>query len=68
LYSLRNQKREAPLRYIVGQEAERIEIATDGGLTVTNDRDAAKELKHTADIEHHTDAMKPSPLAERPSA
>jgi hypothetical protein len=33
-----------------------------------NDRDAAKELKHTAGIEHHTDAMNPSPLAEPPSA
>jgi hypothetical protein len=27
-----------------------------------------KKLKHTADIEHHTDAMKPSSLAEPPSA
>jgi hypothetical protein len=34
----------------LGQEAERVERATDGRLTVNNDRDAAKELKHTADI------------------
>jgi hypothetical protein len=50
----------------LGQEAERVEIATDGRLTVTTD--TAKELEQTADIEHHSDAMKPSPLAEPPSA
>jgi hypothetical protein len=50
LYSLRNQKREATPRYVVGQEAERVESRTDGRLTVTTTRDAAKELKHTADI------------------
>jgi hypothetical protein len=52
----------------LGQEAEKVESATDGRLTVTTIAMPPKELNHTADIEHHSDAMKPSPLAEPPSA
>jgi hypothetical protein len=39
----------------LGHKAERVESATDGRLAVTT-IDAAKELKHTVDIVHNTDA------------